>query len=64
MPTGRSRRSVQDFFERTSVLTVMLLLSLVALALTVAAACARAPLYAAVLVLAVMELLRALPLGR
>jgi hypothetical protein len=42
----------------------MLLLSLVALALTVAAACARAPLYAAVLVLAVMELLRALPLGR
>jgi hypothetical protein len=42
----------------------MLLMGIVALALTVAAAMNRAPLWSAVLVLAVMELLRALPLGR
>ena len=46
------------------MLTVLLICALIALALTIAAILNKAPLYVAVLVLVLMELLRALPLGR
>jgi hypothetical protein len=46
------------------VLTALLLLALSAFVVTILAALNRAPLYVAVLVLTVIELLRALPLGR
>lgn len=45
------------------MLTVFIVLALVALALAIAAAMNHAPLWAAVVILCVMELLRALPLG-
>jgi NADH:ubiquinone oxidoreductase subunit 6 (subunit J) len=46
------------------VLTIFLILGLIALVCTIAAIVNRAPLYVAVLLLVLMELLRALPLGR
>ena len=46
------------------MLTVFLLLAVSAFVVTILAALNRAPLYVAVLVLCVIELLRALPLGR
>ena len=46
------------------MLTIFLILGLIALICTVAAIMNRAPLYVAVLILCLMELLRALPLGR
>lgn len=46
------------------MLTVLLVLTLVALGLVVASAVKRAPLWMAVLILVLIELLRALPLGR
>jgi len=46
------------------VLTVFVLLGVLALILTVASATGHAPLWAAVVLLCVLELLRALPLGR
>lgn len=45
------------------MLTVFIVLVLVAFALTIAAAMGKAPLWAAVLILTVIELLRALPAG-
>ena len=46
------------------MLTVLLILAIIALICTIAAILNRAPLYVAVLTLCLMELLRALPLGR
>ena len=46
------------------MVTIFLILGLIALICTVAAIMNRAPLYVAVLILCLMELLRALPLGR
>jgi len=46
------------------VLTIFLILGVIALICTIAAIVNRAPLYVAVLILVLMELLRALPLGR
>lgn len=46
------------------MLTVVLILSIIALVCTIAAILNRAPLYVAVLILVLIELLRALPLGR
>lgn len=46
------------------MLTVMLLLALAAFVCTIVAALGKCPLWIAVLVLVIMELLRALPLGR
>jgi hypothetical protein len=46
------------------IVTVLLILALIALVCTIAAILNRAPLYVAVLILVLMELLRALPLGR
>jgi hypothetical protein len=46
------------------MLTVILLLALAAFIVTIASAVGRAPLWVAVLILTVIELLRALPLGR
>lgn len=42
----------------------MILLAVIALVCTIAAILNRAPLYVAVLILVLIELLRALPLGR
>ena len=46
------------------MLTIMILLGICAFVCTIAAIVNRIPLYVAVLLLAVAELLRALPLGR
>ena len=46
------------------MLTIFLILAVIALVCTIAAILNRAPLYVAVLLLVLMELLRALPLGR
>lgn len=46
------------------MLTVFLLLALAAFVVTIASAIGRAPLWVAVLILSVIELLRAIPLGR
>jgi hypothetical protein len=46
------------------MLTIFLILGLIALVCVIAAILNRAPLYVAVLLLVLMELLRALPLGR
>lgn len=46
------------------IVTVLLVLAVIALVCTIAAIVNKAPLYVAVLILVVMELLRALPLGR
>lgn len=46
------------------MLTVLLILAIIALICTVAAIMNKAPLYISVLILTLMELLRALPLGR
>ena len=46
------------------MLTVVIILAVSAFVLTILAALNRAPLYVAVLVLCLIELLRALPLGR
>ena len=46
------------------MLTVVIILALSAFIVTILAALNRAPLYVAVLVLCLIELLRALPLGR
>jgi hypothetical protein len=46
------------------MLTVRVLLALASFIVTIVAALGRAPLWVAVLVLTVIELLRALPLGR
>jgi NADH:ubiquinone oxidoreductase subunit 6 (subunit J) len=46
------------------MLTIFLILGLIALICTIAAILNRAPLYVAVLLLVLMELLRAIPLGR
>jgi hypothetical protein len=46
------------------VLTVLLLVALAAFIVTIASALNKAPLWIAVLLLAICELLRALPLGR
>ena len=46
------------------MLTVFLLLALAAFAVCIASAVGKAPLWVAVLLLAIIELLRALPLGR
>jgi NADH:ubiquinone oxidoreductase subunit 6 (subunit J) len=46
------------------MLTIFLVLGLIALVCAIAAILNRAPLYVAVLLLVLMELLRALPLGR
>lgn len=45
-------------------LTAMLLLAIVAFACTIASAVGRCPLWVPVLLLTLIELLRALPLGR
>ncbi len=47
----------------TIQLTVMLVLVLAVFIVTVASACGKAPLWVAVLLLAVIELLRILPMG-
>jgi hypothetical protein len=49
---------------RKKVLTVFLLLGLASFIVTLVAAVNRCPLWPAVLILTVIELLRALPLGR
>ena len=46
------------------MLTVLLILSIISLICTIASIVNKAPLYVAVLILTLMELLRALPLGR
>ena len=46
------------------MLTVFLILALAAFCVTIAAALNKAPLWVAVIILCIMELLRALPLGR
>ena len=46
------------------MLTVFVILALAAFIVTILAALNRAPLYVAVLVLCLLELLRAVPLGR
>ncbi len=46
------------------MLTVLLILALIALGLTIWAATGKGPLWAAVFVLCVIELLRQLPLGK
>jgi hypothetical protein len=46
------------------IVTVLLILAIIALICTIATILNRAPLYVAVLLLVLMELLRALPLGR
>ena len=46
------------------MLTVVIILAVSAFVLTILVALNRAPLYVAVLVLCLIELLRALPLGR
>ena len=46
------------------MLTVFLLLAIVAFVVTIASAMGKAPLWVAVIVLCLIELLRALPLGR
>lgn len=46
------------------MLTVLLILAIIALICTIAAILNKAPLYVAVLILVLAELLRALPLGR
>jgi len=46
------------------MLTVFLLLAIAAFAVAIASAINKAPLWVAVLLLCVIELLRALPLGR
>lgn len=46
------------------IVTVLLLVALAAFIVTIASALNRAPLWIAVLLLAICELLRALPLGR
>jgi hypothetical protein len=46
------------------VLTVLVLLAVASFIVTIVAAMGRAPLWPAVLLLAVAELLRAVPLGR
>ncbi len=46
------------------MLTVALLLVLAAFVVTIASAMGKAPLWVAVLLLVVLELLRAIPLGR
>lgn len=46
------------------MLTVFLLLAIAAFGVTIASAMGKAPLWVAVMILSVMELLRALPLGR
>lgn len=46
------------------MLTIFLILGVIALVCTIAAILNRAPLYVAVLILVLMEMLRALPLGR
>lgn len=46
------------------MLTIMVLLGVAAFIVTIVAALGRAPLWVAVLLLAIAELLRALPLGR
>lgn len=46
------------------MLTVLLLVALAAFIVTIASALNRAPLWIAVLLLTICELLRALPLGR
>lgn len=50
--------------EETPVLTVLVLLAVAAFVVTIVHAIGRAPLWPAVLLLAIAELLRALPLGR
>lgn len=47
----------------TVQLTVMLLLALAAFIVTVMSACGKAPLWVAVLILTVIEMIRVLPLG-
>ena len=46
------------------MLTIFLILAVIALVCTISAILNKAPLYVAVLILVLMELLRALPLGR
>lgn len=46
------------------MLTLVLLLALAAFVVTIGAAVGRAPLWVAVLLLTVLELLRAVPVGR
>jgi len=46
------------------MVTVFVILAITAFVVTIVAAMGRCPLWVAVLVLCVMELLRALPLGR
>lgn len=46
------------------MLTVFVVLAIVALLLAVAAATGHVPLWASVIMLAIVELIRALPLGR
>jgi hypothetical protein len=50
--------------EETCVLTVLLLVAVAAFIVTIVAAMNKCPLWPAVLLLAVAEMLRALPLGR
>jgi uncharacterized membrane protein YoaK (UPF0700 family) len=59
-----SYRHINSKTEGKIVLTVLLILAIIALICTIAAIVNRAPLYVAVLLLVLMELLRALPLGR
>lgn len=46
------------------MVTVVLILAIIALICTIAAILNKAPLYVSVLILCLMELFRALPLGR
>jgi hypothetical protein len=46
------------------MLTVMVVLALAAFGVTIASAIGKAPLWVAVMILCVIELLRALPLGK
>ena len=46
------------------LITVMVVLAIAALICAVAAAMAKAPLWVSVILLALMELIRALPMGR
>jgi hypothetical protein len=51
-------------YVSTGVLTVFLILAVAAFGCTIASAVGKCPLWVAVLILCVIELLRALPLGR
>lgn len=63
-PIWAALRRQQLNRERRLMLTVLVVLALVAFACTIAAAMGKCPLWVAVLLLTVIELLRQLPFGK